>query len=169
MCAQKILLAEHDGDQEDLLLLAFEAASIDADVVVLRDGEAVLEYFLPRRTGRAVNTFGDLLLLDRDLPKLEGLTVLRQLQWLHRADLSRLPPIVILSDSDEPSLAASAYHFGASGFLCQRSDVQSYVRAVEQTVRYWLGASPRSGRAADRTSLTVGTRGARGRHLTAPK
>jgi len=79
-----------------------------------------------------------LLLLNLALPKLDGFKVLRQLQWLYREDLTRLPPVVVLCESDDPEVIANAYRYGAKGFLCKSTTVDQLVHAIEQVLHYWL-------------------------------
>jgi DNA-binding NarL/FixJ family response regulator len=160
MCSRTIVLAENDRRDEELILLALENAAADVDVVVLSDGEAVVDFFLrklkrnrlgglsravagDRWQASCVSHDCDLLLLDLAIPKLNGFKVLWQLRWLHRDDLSALPPIVALSDSDDNPLIAEAYRCGASGFLCTSASVSRFANALRQTVHYWLGATLR--------------------------
>lgn len=135
-----ILLAENDREDQELVLLALDDATIDADVVVVSDGESAVDYFVEKAV-RHNPAACDLMFLDLALPKLDGLRVLRQLRWLHRNDASELPPIVLLSDSADRDLVTEAYRHGANGFLCKATSYARFAEAVQQTVRYWLAAS----------------------------
>jgi len=141
MRSPMVMLAESDHNDANLVLLAIERAAIGADVAVFSDGEAVVDFFLKASNGRRFASPCDLLLLDLDLPKLDGLKVLRQLRWLHRDDVSKLPPIVVLSACDEPDLVAAAFRHGASGFLCKAARAFRFVDNVQQTMSYWLRAT----------------------------
>jgi DNA-binding NarL/FixJ family response regulator len=140
MHTHTILLAENDRDDEELVLLALDEAAVDADVVIVNDGEAAVDYFVEHAI-RHHPASCDLMLLDLALPKLDGLRVLRQLRWLHRNDASELPPIVMLSDAADPELVTEAYRHGADGFLCKATSYSRFAEAIQQTVRYWLTAS----------------------------
>ncbi len=159
MCSRTIVLAESDRHDEDLVILGLEGTDANINIVVLKDGQAVVDYFLPRTRERASGTplaqrnglkvppirphACDLLLLELALPKLDGLKVLRQLRWLYRADLSLLPPIVVLGDSDDDEFVTEAYRCGASGYLFKSATVDRFVDALQQTTRYWLHTMPR--------------------------
>lgn len=138
-----VVLAEPDREDEDILLLALETSGIDMDIVVLRDGSSVLDFFMRRdRSGsEAAQHRCALLLLDLTLPKLEGIKVLRQLRWLYRDEPDRLAPIVALSSSDDCALIAEAYRHGANGFLYKGAPVVWLVDMVRQTARYWLSST----------------------------
>ena len=140
MRTHTILLAINDRDDEELVLLALNDAIVDADIVTVNNGEAAVDFFVEKAVGRRPASC-DLMLLDLALPKLDGLRVLRQLRWLHRSDVSELPPIVILSDSADQDLVTEAYRHGADGFLCKATSYSRFAESVQQTIRYWLAAS----------------------------
>lgn len=140
MRTHTILLAENDRDDQELVLLALDEAALDADIVIVNDGESAIDYFVDRAVQHRPASC-DLMLLDLALPKLDGLRVLRQLRWLHRNDASELPPIVMLSDSADQELVTEAYRHGANGFLCKATSYARFAEAVRQTVHYWLAAS----------------------------
>src|ERR687886_1041791 len=98
--AQKnvLLLVEDNPDDEELTLLAFEQSPIVHDVVVAHDGVEALEYLFGTGiyAGRDISTMPALILLDLQLPRINGLEVLQRL----RADpRTKLLPIVILTTS----------------------------------------------------------------------
>ncbi|MEO8166022.1 MAG: response regulator [Betaproteobacteria bacterium] len=137
-----IALAESDPDDANLLLSTLRHAAPNLNVNVLQNGEEVLQYFFRTDTRGSTtqqhDTPCDLLLLNLALPKLDGFKVLRQLQWLYREDLTLLPPMVVLCESDDPEIIANAYRYGAKGFLCKTMDVSQLVHAIEEVVHYWL-------------------------------
>lgn len=151
-----IALAESDHDDANLLLSALRHAAPNLNVDLLANGEQVLQYFF-RTDKRAAKQPRDevpceLLLLNLALPKLDGFRVLRQLQWLYREDLTLLPPVVVLCESDDPEIIANAYRYGAKGFLCKSMDVSQLVHAIEEVVHYWLEVTLRPKR--ERPRLT---------------
>lgn len=149
---QTILLAECDRHDEELIVLALESADIDAGVVVVRDGEAIVDFFLRLQKPRSrwqPSQF-DLMLLELTLPKLDGLKVLRQLHWLFRDDLSKLPPIVVMAACHDPTVVSQAYRHGANGFLCKTANGPRFVESVQQTLRYWLTTTLRPAIADDK-------------------
>ncbi len=136
-----IALAESDRDDANLLLSALRHTAPNLNVDLLHNGEAVLQYFFSTDKRAAVKqneTACDLLLLNLALPKLDGFKVLRQLQWLYREDLTRLPPVVVLCESDDPEIIANAYRYGAKGFLCKATTVDQLVHSIEDVLHYWL-------------------------------
>lgn len=105
-----VALAENDTHDANLLLIALQQAAPNLNVDLLRSGEEVIQYFFGSGGRQEKNSHAiacDLLLLNLALPKLDGFKVLRQLQWLYRDDLTLLPPIVVLCESDDPEIIAN--------------------------------------------------------------
>ena len=66
----------------------------------------------------AVKSGFDLIILDLDLPDLDGLSVLRQLRTPSNGDAITAPPVLLLKGEGEPShLVQRGFDFGASGYL----------------------------------------------------
>lgn len=136
-----VALAENDTHDANLLLIALQQAAPNLNVDLLRSGEEVIQYFFGSGGRQEKNSHAiacDLLLLNLALPKLDGFKVLRQLQWLYRDDLTLLPPIVVLCESDDPEIIAQTYRFGAKGFLSKVVPAAQLATAIEQVLHYWL-------------------------------
>src|SRR5579872_3415332 len=89
----KILLVEDNETDVWLFCEAFEALRLDHDIQVVRDGEAALEILTdPEPAGG----LPEMILLEINLPKVDGFTVLTTL----RADPRwRSIPVIMLSSS----------------------------------------------------------------------
>jgi CheY-like chemotaxis protein len=137
--AQKsiLLLVEDNPDDEELTLLAFEQNSSAHDVVVARDGIEALDYLFGTGsyTGRDTSTMPALILLDLQLPRINGLEVLQRL----RADpRTKLVPIVILTTSNEQQDLINSYSLGCNSYIRKPVDYTQFVTAVQQLGMYWL-------------------------------
>src|SRR5207245_6736072 len=89
MTDRAILLVEDNPDDEALTLRAFKKHNITNHVVVAHDGAEALEYLFGtgRYAGRDMALTPQLILLDLNLPKVDGLEVLRQLRADDRTPL----------------------------------------------------------------------------------
>ena len=137
--AQKsiLLLVEDNPDDEELTLLAFEQNPSAQDVVVARDGVEALDYLFGTGiyAGRDTSTMPALILLDLQLPKINGLEVLQRL----RADpRTKLVPIVILTTSNEQQDLINSYSLGCNSYIRKPVDYNQFVTAVQQLGMYWL-------------------------------
>src|SRR5215211_7660819 len=105
---QIILLVEDNDDDAELTLMAFKRARISNPIVRARDGEEALDYLLGRGThaGRDITSLPAVVLLDLNLPKVEGLDVLSAIR---ADDRTRSVPVVVLTSSDEEQDRIGAY------------------------------------------------------------
>ena len=132
-----ILLVEDNPDDEELTLRALARNNIGNNVVVVRDGQDAIDWL--EGTGvyaaRDANDVPALILLDLNLPKIDGLEVLRRLRANPR---TAIVPVVILTSSKEDRDRASGYYGGANSYVQKPVDFTSFVDAVRQLGMYWL-------------------------------
>lgn len=133
----QVLLVEDDQDDVDLTVRALEKHRIATETVVVRDGVEALDYLFGTgsHVGRNARNTPRLVLLDLQLPKLDGHEVLRRL----RADpLTRLLPVVVLTSSTEAYDLEQSYRLGANSYIQKPVDFTRFVEAVGLLSRYWL-------------------------------
>jgi two-component system response regulator len=122
-----ILLIEDNDDDADLTAMAFRAVQIDNALVRVRDGVEALEYLKTEQPA--------LILLDLNLPRLDGFGVLRAI----RADAAhKYLPVVILTSSDEDHDRIAAYDGHANSFIRKPVDYDQFQRAAQTIAHYWL-------------------------------
>ena len=98
--ADSILLVEDDSGDIELTLRAIQRIDARFDIIVCRDGLEALDFLFAegKYKSRNITELPKLILLDLNLPKMNGHEVLRTI----RANkITRLIPVVILSSSDE--------------------------------------------------------------------
>ena len=94
-----ILLLVEDNLPDALLVgEAIQTAELPVELYVESDGERALD-FLMRAEDDVNSPHPDLLLLDLNLPKIDGLAVLR---WLRARDAWKTLPVMIITSSDAP-------------------------------------------------------------------
>lgn len=133
-----VLLVEDNPEDIFLIQRAFKAAGITKDLIILNDGEAALAYL--RGAGaysdRKKHPLPDLMLLDLDMPKLNGFQVLH---WLRAQGGLRQLPVIVLTMSVYHSDIQTAYLLGANSFLSKPVDFLDLAAAVRQMCEFWLG------------------------------
>ena len=82
MESTKILLVEDNLDDIELVQLALETGNIANKLMVVRDGEEALDYIFCTGTykNRDCNDLPALILLDLNLPKINGFEVLKEIR-----------------------------------------------------------------------------------------
>lgn len=132
-----ILLVEDNPADVALMLRAFKQQHILNEVVVARDGVEALDYLFGTGThaGRDVRAWPELVLLDLNLPKINGSEVLRRLRGDQR---TRLMPVVMLTTSTEERDVVASYELGANSYVQKPVDFTQFSEAVRQLGLYWL-------------------------------
>lgn len=125
-----IALIEDNADDEALTLRALKKHGIANDIVVLRDGVEALAFLLSPD-----KPLPHLVLLDLNLPRVNGLEVLQKLRAEAR---TRLLPIVILTSSNEERDLVDGYRLGANSYVRKPVDFLQFSEAVHQLGLYWL-------------------------------
>src|SRR5579883_1627788 len=112
MIEKVILLVEDNPGDEALTLRALRKNHILNRVVIARDGAEALDYLFASGTytGRDAAETPQVVLLDLNLPKIDGLEVLRHLRADER---TKLLPVVILTSSKEDQDLIAGYSLGA--------------------------------------------------------
>ncbi len=132
-----LMLVEDNPDDEELTLLAFEQNNISSEVVIAHDGVEALDYLFGTGiyANRDLSVMPALILLDLQLPKINGLQVL---QRLRADDRTKLIPVVILTTSNEQQDLINSYSLGCNSYIRKPVDYEQFVRVVQQLGMYWL-------------------------------
>ena len=133
----EILLVEDNPDDAELTRIAFAEADIPNPLVVVRDGAQALDYLFARGAwaGRDPARQPALMLLDLNLPKLDGREVLQAIRGDAR---TRTLPVVVLTTSVEPFDVEASYALGVNSYIRKPVDFEQFVSAVRQVGQYWL-------------------------------
>ncbi|MXR21100.1 response regulator [Halobacterium bonnevillei] len=129
-----ILLVEDNPGDVRLTQEAFAEANINNDMHVVTDGEAALN-FVEQRERHADAPRPDLVLLDLNLPKVDGLEVLEHIKTSEQ--LRRIPVIVLTSSEAEEDVAQS-YDKHTNAYLTKPIDPGEFVDVIQSFEDFWL-------------------------------
>jgi DNA-binding response OmpR family regulator len=119
----EVLLAEDNPADVKLLRIAFEEHQVDCTLQVASDGQQVLK-IIAAGEGDPAQKRPDLIVLDINLPRHDGIEILQRLQETHR--WSRVP-VVVLTTSDSPRDRTMALRLGAARFLRKPSNLDQFL------------------------------------------
>lgn len=125
-----IVLVEDDPGHARLIEKNLRRAHITNDIVVLRDGEEAVEYFFPVRKDVADGrTMPVLVLLDLNLPGLDGYQVLARLK---AGEHTRHIPVIILTTTDDPRDIQRCYDLGCNVYITKPVEYERFTEAICQ-------------------------------------
>lgn len=132
--AIEILLVEDSPGDVRLTREALSEAKVANRLHVVGDGEEAMN-FLRRRDKHANAPRPDLLLLDLNLPRMDGRQVLEEV----KADPDlRTIPVVVLTTSDAEGDILKSYNLHANCYLVKPVDVDKFFAQIRSLEDFWL-------------------------------
>ena len=129
-----VLLVEDDPGDVLMTREAFEHHKIRNQLHVVNDGEQALQ-FLRRTGGYADAPRPGLILLDLNLPRLDGLEVLAEL----KADpVLKVIPVVILTTSQAQQDVLRSYALHANAYVSKPVDFETFIEAIRQIDNFFV-------------------------------
>lgn len=134
---KQIVLIEDNPDDAALTARAFRKANLGNELKIFSDGVEALDYLQAsgQYAGRDLRVQPEVILLDLNMPKLNGLEVLTRLR-AHPA--TRFIPVVMLTTSQEQDDLVKSYALGANSYIRKPVDFASFMEVVQTIGMYWL-------------------------------
>ena len=135
--SRTILLVEDNPQDEKLVLRSLRKVNLANQVQVARDGQQALDYLFCEGefAGRSTEDPPTVVLLDINLPRVNGLEVLARLRADQR---TRFLPVVILTSSDEEQDRLQSYQHLANSYVRKPLEFAEFAEAVARLGVYWL-------------------------------
>jgi CheY-like chemotaxis protein len=132
---KRILLAEDDPRDVELILEALGDYNLANEVIVANDGEEALDYLYCRGKFNARPSGNPaVVLLDLKMPKVSGMEVLKQIR---SDDNLKMIPIVVLTSSREEKDWIESYQLGINAYVVKPVDFHEFVEAVKDLGVFW--------------------------------
>lgn len=131
-----ILVAEDDADDRVLLADAFADSGVVVSLDFVTDGVELMER-LARRDADANANLGlpDLVLLDLNMPRMDGREALRAIREHER--LRHLPVIILTTSNAELDIRVS-YQLGANSYVTKPRRFDELTAVLRSLERYWM-------------------------------
>ncbi len=132
-----ILLVEDNASDVELTRRALLKEHITNEVIVAEDGQVALDYMFAEGIykGRNVSQQPALVLLDINLPIVDGIEVLARLRNDPR---THRQVIVILTSSKEEQDIIKSYDLGVNSYIRKPVDFNQFSEAIKYMGLYWL-------------------------------
>jgi len=132
-----ILLVEDDRGDQELTRRALQEGKIRNELHIVEDGEEALAYLFRRGKYKdpATSPRPDLLLLDLNLPRVDGRQVLERV----RADstLRRMAVVVLTTSRQEEDILRS-YEVGCNSFITKPVGMDQFIQVIQSLEEYWF-------------------------------
>ena len=132
-----VLIVEDNIYDADLTTHALKQSILPERIKAVHDGAEALDFIFCKGdyADRDPRQQPKLILLDLQLPKVDGLEVLRRI----RTDpLTQDIPVVIFTTSKEDRNILKGYKLGANSFLVKRDDFDEFMKGIQALAVYWL-------------------------------
>ncbi len=134
--AHELLIVDDNPADIALAREALTACAYRGQIRSLGDGAEALA-FLDRRGSYTNATRPDLVILDLNLPKRDGLAVLAAMRA--SPELRKIP-VVIFSTSQLGSDIARSYELGANCYLSKPGNLTEFFSVMKSIERFWFGS-----------------------------
>ena len=129
-----ILLVEDNPGDVRLTQEVLKEGKIRNTLNVVMDGEEALDYL--RKKGKfASSPTPDIILLDLNLPKIDGREVLEEIK--QDPDLKRIP-VIVLTTSDAQADILKMYDNHANCYITKPVDFSQFINVVKSIEDFWL-------------------------------
>ena len=129
-----VLLIEDNEDDVELTLAALENSKMRVQIDAVNDGISAMA-FLRREGEYADKPRPDLVLLDLNLPLMDGREVLKEIR--EDPDLTDLP-VVILTTSEDNGDILRAYKLHANCYISKPVDFERFNEIIGHIEGFWL-------------------------------
>lgn len=130
----KILLVEDNEGDIVLTVEALREAKVSNGIHVIKDGEDALRYLRKEGNYKDAGT-PDLILLDINLPRIDGIGVLTEIK---KDEEMMLIPVVMLTTSDSEKDVLESYHNHANCYITKPVDYQKFIEVVHLIKDFWI-------------------------------
>jgi two-component system response regulator len=132
-----ILLVEDNESDVELARRALHKAEIKAEIIVARNGQEALDYMFGKGEydGRDVSLMPDLVLLDLQLPEINGMETLRRIRNDPR---THKQIVVVLTSSLEKTDLRNCYDLGVNSYIRKPVDFTIFAETLKSLNHYWL-------------------------------
>ena len=130
-----ILLVEDNPGDVQLTREAFEDCKIINNLHVAKDGEIAIDYLF-QQNGYEEAIRPDIVLLDLNLPKIDGREVLQKIK--SNPQLKHIPVVILTSSKSDEDILRS-YALQANCYITKPINIDRFFEVVHAIESFWIG------------------------------
>jgi len=130
----EVLMIEDSPGDIRLAQIALKKANILNKLTVVEDGELAIKY-LKKEAPFEDATHPNLILLDLNLPKVNGHEVLK---FVRSEPSLKMIPVVVLTTSDSEQDVMESYELNANCYITKPVDLERFMEVVRMIESFWI-------------------------------
>ena len=134
----EVLLVEDNIDDAELTMRELTKNRLANNLYHVGDGEMALDFIFGRGIFGNIRMPGmplKLILLDIQMPKINGIEVLRAIK---SDEYAKPTPVVMLTSSKEDPDIKQCYEAGANSYIVKPVSFEGFAEAIKSVGLYWL-------------------------------
>jgi two-component system response regulator len=133
----EILLIEDNLNDADLVIRTLKKNNVGNRLMHLADGAEALDFLFKegKYSKHRPENKPKVIVLDLNLPKVNGIEVLRKIKNDER---TKMIPVVIMSASSEAKDILETYQIGVNGYVVKPLEFNDFAKVVSDLGFYWL-------------------------------
>ena len=132
----KLFLVEDNPADVDLTRLALEENRLMFHLEVAYDGEEAIQYL--KQFDDPSRTLPDLIILDLNVPKINGLEILKLVKSNER---TQSIPVIMLTTSGAHSDMVDCYKNYANCYITKPLDFEEFIEVIREIKAFWLSVA----------------------------
>jgi two-component system, chemotaxis family, response regulator Rcp1 len=129
-----LLLVEDDPGDVELTREGLRSARVEVNMHVVDDGDKALQYLRKQGPYRDASR-PDMVLLDINMPKMNGKDVLREIR---KVEALKDIPVVILTTSEAEADITDCYRLGANSYITKPVGYDAFSRVMAELENFWF-------------------------------
>ncbi len=134
----EVLLVDDNMTDAELTMRALRKHNMANNLIHLKNGREALDFLFAKgqfADSRDINCPPKLVLLDIQMPKVNGIEVLEEIK---KNALTRSTPVIMLTSSKESPDIERCYDLGANSYIVKPVNFESFAEAIKHLGFYWL-------------------------------
>jgi CheY-like chemotaxis protein len=124
-----IVMADDDLDDQELMRRGMKDCKVKVELNAVYNGLQLMDYLLKREAYKNIKGIPDLVLLDLNMPLMDGFDVLKEIR---KHQVLKSIPIYVITTSRSKSDREKALALGANGFYSKGSSSKDILRIMRE-------------------------------------